>query len=802
MRVEMQVTQQRVESYLRSAAYNILNTEEGFFAADQAVAGGDHDTWLVWLPSFIFPDRGFPRIEPALLDKIDSQLERYPNARHTVLVDSLEGISKAFLEAAADRSVKIRVPIQFFDTPFRNEESPGAASAVDTLRDEEGTLKRVPQPFSIEMPGGDTVTGSDLLANLRNDLNATGAPCIRFIVGSAGAGKTTLFRSLFTVLYRDFQSNKRRLILSPRPIPFVAEQLKSSYTIRTFALVDTFLRAVVAQPVSRETLEWMLENRCCLWLFDGLDELYSGDPEFFDYLLDLLTRPNSAAQILICARDSLLTSNDRFVQFLRSFASGSDPSVKIYHLQDWERASKRHFAWVKLEGRAPSSSEQDSKAVSGFLAAIASSDSSRTLSGLPYYCGVLLDEYSAEKPLHFKDEFSLLKEVISSMQGREIKLGVINTDLMEKNGLDEFLETVASDYCLANYAGTSTDDIRVYSEAILRKDLGEEEREEQIISLVQFPLFTAADRPGVVSFKHELLAEYLFGQHLAKVVRVNPLQAAALLSSRPMVRDSLAFRYLAKDIHDDAKVRERLISEILQGPGTERTSLLLQLWISSASGRSRLPQGVVLEGGDWTGMRFENMNLDGVSFRNGNLTDASFVRCTLRNAGFEGVQLVGTRFNRLDTDGLRGAQFGNIVHFEYIYVDARQIDDWKLMKEWIVKETGIIEESPDPCPTAFQIRGMFGKFIHDDGSGRRRDLPRHALSKGKLYREAPTPDDCILSCIKHGFLDAPDYRGRIRRASGKQYGEMVEFMTGWALGPHLKEVLDELCPIRNCPHVP
>ena len=65
------------------------------------------------------------------MDKIDSQIERYPGARHTILVETLEGISKAFLEAAADRGVKIRVPIQFFDTPYRNEDSPGAASAVD-----------------------------------------------------------------------------------------------------------------------------------------------------------------------------------------------------------------------------------------------------------------------------------------------------------------------------------------------------------------------------------------------------------------------------------------------------------------------------------------------------------------------------------------------------------------------------------------------------------------------------------------------------------------------------------------------
>jgi hypothetical protein len=129
-------------------------------------------------------------------------------------------------------------------------------------------------------------------------------PCIRFIVGNAGAGKSVLFQGLFAILYRHFIDLKIKLTLSPRPIPFIPQHLRSTYTIRTLALVDSFLRSDVAAPVSRETLEWMLTNGHCIWMFDGLDELYSGDPEFFDYLLDLLTRPDSHAQILVCARDS------------------------------------------------------------------------------------------------------------------------------------------------------------------------------------------------------------------------------------------------------------------------------------------------------------------------------------------------------------------------------------------------------------------------------------------------------------------------------------------------------------------
>jgi hypothetical protein len=93
--------------------------------------------------------------------------------------------------------------------------------------------------------------------------------------------------------FRDFIEQKNRLSHSRRPIPFIPQHLRSTYTIRTLALVDSFLRSDVAAPVSRDTLEWMLTSGHCIWMFDGLDELYSGDPEFFYYLLDLLTRPDS-----------------------------------------------------------------------------------------------------------------------------------------------------------------------------------------------------------------------------------------------------------------------------------------------------------------------------------------------------------------------------------------------------------------------------------------------------------------------------------------------------------------------------
>jgi hypothetical protein len=43
-------SQQHVEGYLRSAGFNLLNTDQGFLVADKPGVGGDRDTLLVWLP--------------------------------------------------------------------------------------------------------------------------------------------------------------------------------------------------------------------------------------------------------------------------------------------------------------------------------------------------------------------------------------------------------------------------------------------------------------------------------------------------------------------------------------------------------------------------------------------------------------------------------------------------------------------------------------------------------------------------------------------------------------------------------
>jgi Pentapeptide repeats (8 copies) len=339
---------------------------------------------------------------------------------------------------------------------------------------------------------------------------------------------------------------------------------------------------------------------------------------------------------------------------------------------------------------------------------------------------------------------------------------------------------------------------------VLRFDLTEEHRQKLITSLVQFPLFSSADRPGNVSFKHELLAEYLFGRQLAKAIGSDPVRTVSKLVSNPNFCETLAFRYLVQRIHSADEVRKKIIERIVRDPPPDRVlKILLQLWLSSAGPAvQQLPTGDFLEGRDLSGMKFVMVDLSGRSFRSANLTDVRFSQCALVGARFEGARLVGTRFERLHAYALRGAQFGNIENFEYIYAGTRLIEDREVMRRWTQEHTGIVEPGGDPCPTNLQVRELFGKYVYGDGSGRRDELPYNALTRGRTHRGAPTAADRISACIRHAFLHAPNYRSRVRRASGAGYNEIVGFMQNWQFGAGLRAMIDELCPIGGCNHIP
>ena len=341
-----------VRSYLESAGYN-LSAQGHCLVADKLVFGSERDTRLVWAS-----DRNWE--EALLWNSILEARTNYPDARATVITPSRDGISKDTQQRLRQSRVRLLAPIQFFDSPFRVEESPRTASAIANIRQAAKSASRVPQPYRTDdhPSGARERNQDDLFHQLRQEMSTAGDATVRIIVGRAGIGKSCLFTSLFGDLYDDFLDSKNRLRSRPRPIPLLPEHLKQAQSMRTDALIENFLRTDVASPMTSTTFKWLLVNGYATWLLDGLDELYSGDPGFFDFILDLITEKGSRAQVTIWCRDSLLTTSHAFAEFQETCGGGD--TLKIYKLTDWQRKQKRQFVWIQKKGRLPKPGDGDS----------------------------------------------------------------------------------------------------------------------------------------------------------------------------------------------------------------------------------------------------------------------------------------------------------------------------------------------------------------------------------------------------------------------------------------------------------
>ncbi len=786
-----------VIGYLETLGFNFLDKADDYVTADKVGFGGTRDTWQVWALSRS-EDEDTPQVERRLLRDFEVRTKQYPNSSRWIVADTFGGFSQGFRnESESKLGIKFRVPIQFFDTSFKSDELTEATSIVIAkLRQ---PVPSIPQPYSALGDGEPQQNGEDLLQHLRNEFRFAEEASLRIIVGPAGIGKTWFFRNLFASLYSHFLEQKSRFEAFPRPVPLVPEYLRGrGITLRTQELVRVFIETEVATYVPQSTFEWMLTHGYALWLFDGLDELYAGDSHFFEILADLLTRPpDSKAQILICARESLLSSSVAFADFLKDFPPGrsQEPKIELYRLDRWDHSSKRTFAGLHL-----SNPQKESQ----FLTYISRSDSLRTLSSLPYYCNLLVDEFKRGKMEEFSDDFALIAHAVSGIIDREKGKGILSLTNLQPNGLDEWLETIASVCYATNFKGINKVDAETYATLILHPDLSEEERQGTITTLIQFPLLARGAEVGVLTFEHELVAEYLVGRYWLRKLTTDTPRLAHELSSRVDFADSLIGRYISSQLLKQPGGVEAVIWNLKHEalPGRDFTTLLQMLLMASPARDVLTRHGIKVEGRDLSQVRFTERDLTGFSFRNCNLSNTVFEGCNLQNARFEGAYIAGTKFMRLSDESLEEAQFGNIERFEFAYVGQRRIEDHTKFAEWIQKVTGRAEPIKEPCPTALQVRILFLKFVHPDGTGRRAEMAVEVLSRGKQYPDAPAPEDCLHACIRAGYLQRLDWHDRVRRVPGDRYNDMVDFVKGWNLSEHMREVLNSLCSIKDCVHVP
>jgi hypothetical protein len=341
---------------------------------------------------------------------------------------------------------------------------------------------------------------------------------------------------------------------------------------------------------------------------------------------------------------------------------------------------------------------------------------------------------------------------------------------------------------------------------VLRPELSPEEHKNIITTLLQFPLFAPGRETGKLTFEHELIGEYLTGRYLLDHISNKDKTAwvASSLGERIEGARSFILRYLANKILRRPEIIQIIIATLRQGQLQDPAfARLLQLFLLVESAPDTIKGNrIALEGKTLRYVQFRQRELSGVSFRNCDLSDSTFDSCNLQNASFEGAILSGTRFEGLPDEALKGARFGNLERFQSIYIGRQRIDEPKSIIEWMRKATDVSEPIQEPCPTAYQLKTLFLKFITPKGEGKRDQLKMSALLSGKLYPGAPRPERCIDACLSFGYMEDLKWHGYIRRQTGELYDHMVDFVTKWNVSPLMRELLDSLCRERDCKHVP
>jgi hypothetical protein len=778
-----------VQSYLNSEGFRVLDQQKNYLVADKLVFRQAHSTWLVWT---VPPGQDARRYEITLSDEISDIKSKYPDATAFVLAESRAGFSREFLQELNNKRISLTVPVQFFDAEFKVDEAPNAVSAIQAIRSFDILKERVPQPYWT-----DRGEGEDLAEVLREQLVETvHGPILRIIVGRAGIGKSFLFRVLFATLYADFLTAKRRQKLAPRPIPLMPAYLKNIYAMRTELLVENFLKTDVASPVSRDTFQWLLMNGFASWLLDGLDELYAGDENFFEYLADLLTQPGSKAQLTVWCRDSLLTTSDAFADF-RALC-GPSTTLEIYHLKEWERPSKRTYAWIGLENRRPKTNELDTEPVKSFMSAIDNSPSLRQISGLPFYCSLLVTQFKATGVLQFTDDVSMLNYIVDGMIQREIKAGLLDLHVFLPGGLEEWLEEMALAYIEeGRYADIDRKQAIEYGQLVLQEGADEAIQQNTLTSLLRFPLFRSGTEPHKIAFTHDLIVELLAARGYTRRI---PKQAAEIgyRLSHYDLQDASVLRFIATRLEEVEQTA--ITDQIKHGALEGRTLAVLLSLLMLARPERDLIKNVRrdLSAQDLTGIRFYKRDLSNVSFRNSNLSSVTFQDCDLRDAGFEGAFFSRSHF--AGSNNLEGAHFGDLGRAVSIIVGRQTLEELDEIKAWTERVTGRAQPRAEPCPTALQVFHLFSKFVTPLGTPRRDDLPRRALLAGRRYKGAPSPEDCLAQAVHHEYLSGPDFRDRFRRAEGDKYAEMVSFVRDSKVSDSLGRMIAPICRRRGCVH--
>jgi len=774
--------------------------DRNFLVAQQPGLAGERDVTCVWvLTSEAWRGRDQDLVEEEILNRFKGASAKFRGSRLYLLVDTTEGLSADFRNEAKRRfGASIVVPSLFFDTPFKWDLARETGSAArDLVRiGQDFEQRRVPQSYvRLDARG----RGDDLASDILADIDAAARdlePVIWFVVAPAGQGKTIFFSSLFASVYERFQDQKRRQVVYPRPLPMVPEHLREAAGPNVRGLIDAFLRTDLAMAAKPRLFDWLIDTRHAVWMLDGLDEVIAGDEQFFPFVEDRVTAPNSRPAIVICVRDSLFESNDALAEF-RSYYSSI---TRVYRLEGWGDEVRRLFTWLKLEGRRPRNEERDTVRVASFLRYLESHPPIRELAASPYYASLLLDAHEGGGSLAAADDVALLEHAIEQMCRREYaKPGPLKEDLLPLEAFLEWLEYLAESSF--ETSGVTVSELREWASllpALLQRSVSDAEEHRIVEQVAMAPFLTQSATYGRLDFTHELLAEYLLGRRLCRLFDSSPPRFARLMALRRWTADSIMSQVLARRLAGRASdVATLAITESVPGEGFRN---LVQLVALLPGGDRTLREMRCLDAARLPGVRFAGLDLRGVSFCGTDLTMAEFRRCILRDVSFDGAVLKNTRFEQITTGALQGARFGEGESFESVIVDGIAIEDYQRFQEWQSRVTGAAAQGASACPTALQVLHLFHKFIHVNGQARRDSIDRRGIVRGKHYAGAPPYEDCVDAACNMAFLKPSDRGGGYDRTTGPLYGDMVAFVRNQTLSHSLRNLLETLCRRPGCVH--
>jgi hypothetical protein len=214
---------------------------------------------------------------------------------------------------------------------------------------------------------------------------------------------------------------------------------------------------------------------------------------------------------------------------------------------------------MRLEGMRPKVNEQDTGQVASFMSTVDRSPTLRSLSGLPFYCWVLLEQFRDGSLKEFSDDVAMLDYLIERMVKREIDKGLLDLRLFEADGLEDWLEQIAINYVEdRRYSDIDRNEVVEYGRLVLADGVDEKTQNHILTTLLQFPLFCAGTDSGRVTFAHDLIAQALAAKAYFRRLSRLPAEVGRRLSHVDL-DDPTLLRFIASKMgeqEEEAVVRE------------------------------------------------------------------------------------------------------------------------------------------------------------------------------------------------------------------------------------------------------